>query len=123
MNQLQSQDRLERRRVQNRASVAKYRLKVLSVVAKKGPLRCAYCGCDDAELLEINHRNGGGRKERDVPEAPLSGGKFYTAILRGDRSVDDLELACRVCNARDYLERKFPEIKGSFIVEWFPYRV
>jgi len=82
------------------------KIKLLIVVSDNN-LYCIRCGCNNVRLLEINHKNGGGHKE-------LQGGKmkhkFYQGILDGTRKVDDLELLCRVCNARHYLELKFGKL-------------
>src|ERR1700678_122970 len=37
------------------------RLKVIDLL---GGAKCVYCGCNDIRVLEINHKNGGGWKER-----------------------------------------------------------
>jgi len=37
----------------------------LQVLAKIDPaMKCANCGCDNPRFLEVNHINGGGRKEQ-----------------------------------------------------------
>jgi predicted nucleic acid-binding Zn-ribbon protein len=64
---------------------------------------CVRCGCDDFRLLEINHKNGGGRKELLVGRKTKARA-FYHAIANGERKTDDLELLCRPCNAIHYLE-------------------
>lgn len=66
----------------------------------RGVLVCVRCGCDRPELLEINHKNGGGRKD-------LVGKWFHRALVRLERNTDDLELLCRPCNAIHYLEMKY----------------
>jgi hypothetical protein len=65
----------------------------------KAAIACVRCGCDRPELLEINHKNGGGRKD-------LVGKWFYRAIVKLERDTGDLELLCRPCNAIHYLELK-----------------
>jgi hypothetical protein len=77
----------------------------------RGRLECVGCGCDKIELLEINHKNGGGGKEfKEL------GNKFYRDIAKMERTVDDLELLCRPCNAVHYLQTKFGPL--SFKVLW-----
>ena len=66
-------------------------------------LICSNCGCNDINLLEINHMNGGGKKELDA----LKSGDLKYLIINGSRKTDDLNLLCRPCNGLDYLERKF----------------
>lgn len=61
------------------------------------------CGCDNLDFLEINHKNGGGRKDN------LHGHKLQAAINNGSRDIEDLEVVCRVCNAWHYLKLKFGE--------------
>jgi len=84
----------------------KLRLIVLQKVSGQENPYCVGCNCDDLRLLEVNHKNGGGSKE-------LKKGKdarrFYLDIKYGGRSTDDLNVLCRVCNNRDYLERKYGE--------------
>lgn len=78
-----------------------YRMRARLLVGG-GTLACANCGCDKVEMLEINHKNGGGGKEHK-----LVGNKFYRLIATMARDVSDLELLCRPCNAVHYLETKF----------------
>lgn len=54
--------------------------------------KCVNCGITDWRLLQINHINGGGRKER-----LLLGKKLYTDILKGKRE-EDYNLLCANCN-------------------------
>jgi hypothetical protein len=70
------------------------------VLVGQGTIACVRCGCDRPELLEINHKSGGGRKD-------LVGKWFYRAIVKLERDTDDLELLCRPCNAIHYLESKY----------------
>jgi hypothetical protein len=84
-----------------RESWLRIHAKTLEIVGK-GKMCCARCGCDVVSMLEINHKNGGGYRERMAV-----GGRtpFLRRIARGERSADDLELLCRVCNATDHVER------------------
>lgn len=76
----------------------RYRRRAVLLVGR-GVLSCVRCGCDRVELLEINHKNGGGGKElRGL------GSKWHRMIAKLERSVDDLELLCRPCNAVHALE-------------------
>jgi hypothetical protein len=65
---------------------------------------CSRCGCDDWRLLEVNHKNGGGRKAN---EGGWGAPDFKRAVIQGRRKTDDLEILCRPCNAIHYLELKF----------------
>lgn len=53
--------------------------------------KCKGCGNTDIRVLQINHLNGGGRKE-------VAGPLFYARILSGERAIDDLDLRCANCN-------------------------
>ena len=79
--------------------------------------RCAGCGCDDWELLEVNHRNGGG--SRDLQGLHEKGG-LTRQVFNGHRAVDDLDLRCRPCNAVDYLIRLWPGKTRFPKVVWAP---
>lgn len=54
--------------------------------------KCAECGITDMRILQINHLNGGGGKE--FVGYGSSGKNFYNAILRGERTTDDLNVLC-----------------------------
>jgi hypothetical protein len=60
--------------------------------------KCIYCGCDDKQALEFNHINGGGSKEFKTSH---NKNKMLRMIITGERN--DIELACKVCNALHYL--------------------
>lgn len=66
--------------------------------------KCARCTCDDFRLLEVNHKNGGGNREMQSGKFST---RFYYDIASGKRSVDDLELLCKPCNAIHALELKY----------------
>lgn len=74
-------------------------------ITKGADYKCARCGCDDIRLLEINHKYGNGYKERASNN--FNAWKFLMDIATDKRSVEDLELLCRPCNAVHFLERKF----------------
>lgn len=63
------------------------------------------CGCDNPRVLEINHKNGDGWKERQ--RKGLTSQKLYLQIIHGKRSTDDLEITCKVCNISHYCFTKF----------------
>ena len=71
-------------------------------------MECVRCGCDDIRLLEINHKNGGGR---------LDNRNIIQRIRTKERKTDDLELLCRPCNAIHFIEKKFGE-KFPLKVVW-----
>ena len=66
--------------------------------------KCVRCGCDDARLLEINHKNGGGGRESQ--RGKLSA-RIYHDIAMGRRNVSDLEVLCKPCNGIHALELKY----------------
>lgn len=78
----------------------RYRRRALLVVGN-GNVACVRCGCDMPEIIEINHKNGGGGKE-----LKKLGNKWNRMIAKLERDVSDLELLCRPCNAIHYLESK-----------------
>ena len=53
-------------------------------------------------MIEINHINGGGRKELLAQR-----NKYYRSILNLEREIEDLELTCKVCNSLHALELKY----------------
>lgn len=82
-------------------------------IISKGRVECANCGCDDVNILEINHINGGGCKEHKA-----IGKSLRDSILNGSRNIDDLNVLCRVCNAADFVARKFPDLKDLFKIKY-----
>lgn len=78
------------------------------VIATLGGV-CVYCGCDDVTLLEVNHKNGGGRKELHENDKR----SFYISVINGKRSTVDLEVACRVCNAYHAMVNLVPALRAS----------
>jgi hypothetical protein len=84
-----------------------------------GPV-CRRCGSDFEPALEVNHRWGGGNREdleRRARGLPTGSG-FYAAIASGRRDTADLDVLCRLCNALDYIERRFPELRAAWTVHW-----
>jgi hypothetical protein len=87
------------------------RLKALSRIARGGPIVCVSCGYNDIRILEINHKNGGGSKE-----VGRANHNFYRWIANGSRSIDDLDIRCKVCNALHAVGLKYPELVNRFTV-------
>ena len=50
--------------------------------------KCLDCGLTDIRVLQVNHKNGGGRKESRF------GTDMYLAIINGKRKTDDLDVRC-----------------------------
>jgi hypothetical protein len=84
------------------------RVNVLLKISKE--LRCCRCGCDKIELLEINHKYGGGLKE-----VGRRNQVFYQKIISGERATDDLEILCKPCNILHYLELKYGPLPYSLV--------
>ena len=87
------------------------RLRVLNIISNGNPI-CNRCGCSDTRLLEINHINGGGSQENKHGSGVTN---FLNDIYNGKRKTDDLEILCRVCNARHYLELKYGKLPYKII--------
>ena len=99
----------------NNATRRKYRRNIRKQVLEKLGGKCVYCGCDIEEILEINHIHGGGNREyRENYKCQIT---FYLDIVKGRRSIDDLELTCKVCNAMHYVKLK--GIEGHKVI-WEP---
>ena len=77
----------------------------------RGVIRCSNCGCDDERVIEINHMNGGGKSE--LGEGPQ---QFCREIVFGKRTIDDLDLRCKLCNELHYILRRFGAL--PFRVIW-----
>lgn len=96
--------RLQYRERLQKAGKEKNRKLREEVFKKLGGAKCTYCGCDVLGALEVNHINGGG--SREATQTGRSGLTMYREIVTGRRSSNDLEVACRVCNAWHYITRK-----------------
>jgi len=92
----------------NKERYSKFRTAVFNLLSNNNP-HCVRCGCEDIRLLEINHKNGGGKREI------RNSIKFYGDIINGIRKTDDLEILCRVCNHWHYLELKYGELPYKVI--------
>ena len=88
----------------------KYRInlrkKAIEIVGK-GKVECSNgCGCDNIALLEINHLNNDGAKERKR----CNGWSFYKSIVNGKRQTNDLNLRCEVCHSLLHTKNKIKPI-------------
>jgi len=94
----------------SRETSRRYRKTALLLVGD-GAIKCVRCGCDRADLIEINHKRGGGAKELKG-----LGNNMVRNIALLRRAVGDLELLCKPCNAVHALEL----LHGSlpFTVVW-----
>ena len=84
------------------------RKKVLDIL---GGQVCVMCGCDDIRVLQIHHVNGDGSKEYKEKGQY----QIYSSILKGERSVEDLEVRCRLCNIHEYIQRAYGI---DFSIKW-----
>lgn len=86
-----------------RLSQEKHRIKRKDKVFQLlGGPSCVYCGCDNMQALEINHKKDFGTREH--------GTKLLNDICSGRKKKEDFEIVCRVCNALHYMKMK--GIKG-----------
>lgn len=76
-----------------------YRRKVREQVINMLGGECSYCGCDVFSALEINHKNGKGTVESSKRKGGHGSISLVMDIYMGRRGVEDLEIACIVCNA------------------------
>lgn len=66
----------------------------VKILEKLGGAKCVKCGITDIRILTINHKNGGGTKERGITNSM----KFWYAIRDGKRVTEDLDVRCFNCN-------------------------
>ena len=91
-------------------------LKVRDDSIGKKKIECIECKCNDKRLLEINHINGGGCKEtKNLGTYGSNAIKFLKEIISLRRSTKDLNILCRVCNAKHYLETKYGKLTYKII--------
>lgn len=103
----------ENRLARSRKSYALLRRRVFFKITGSIHPQCVRCGCDDYRFLEINHKHGGGGKE-----IKTRAGRFYLNVALGRRSVSDLELLCRACNAVHFLEQRHGLQETGLVVTW-----
>jgi hypothetical protein len=98
----------ERQKAYSRQAHNRTRAKAFEML---GGAKCANCGCDAFEFLEINHLNGGGRW--DAMRRILT-----TKIVTGAYKNTDFNVLCRVCNALYYISQKSNTVANRFKVIW-----
>lgn len=97
-----------------REQYVKRKQRVMELVGERyGGAKCCSCECTNIDFLEVNHVNGGGCKEWRANKKGM-----YDRILSGERKVDDLEVLCRICNAKDHLLRKYGRETDRFTIVW-----
>lgn len=62
-------------------------------------MKCQRCGCDNLDILEINHKLGDGGIARKIYG---SYNIYWDIIYSG--AGEDLEVLCKVCNIVHYVE-------------------
>ena len=80
----------ERSRELHRKTRERIRLAVLNALGGK----CVRCGITDPRVLQINHLNGDGRKDKH--NGFLNTNRIYKGITTGERK--DLNVLCANCN-------------------------
>jgi len=100
LNEYQREYIKKNREEVNRRAKENARRVRLKAIEKLGG-KCVYCSCSVVNALEINHINGGGRKEYLKKGAR----KIYSEIVKGTY-FKSVEVTCRVCNAVHYLKLK-----------------
>lgn len=97
----------KKRKIRSKENYAKwyeiFKLGSMRMVSKSTIPKCIYCKCDDLRILQINHKNLGGTRERKNNKLT----HLYRDIYCGRRKTDDLEVTCIVCNMKHYAEKKF----------------
>ena len=78
---------------------------------KIGGQKCVNCGCDIVEILEINHKDGGGRQEI----IGKSNKEYLRDIIYDKVDTSKYDVRCRVCNALHYVE-ELKGIKGHKVI-------
>ncbi len=89
---------------------AKIKLKAFQIVSGLDKPQCRHCGCDELVILEINHINGDGRTDglnSSGKRVRGGGAALYRKIVNKIRSIDDIEVTCKVCNIAHYVTRKY----------------
>jgi hypothetical protein len=90
------------------------RISAIQKIAGTDHPTCRNCGCDDIRVLEINHINGGGTQETKHLGAGVN---FYRLIVNGKRSVNDLNILCKICNALDFIQRTY-SVGSRYSIRW-----
>jgi hypothetical protein len=87
------QENKERQSYLNARKRLRLKLKLIKMMGGK----CCKCGIEDYRVLQFNHINGGGNKERKDKKS-YDPCKHYTEILRNKRYLTDIDLRCANCN-------------------------
>jgi len=101
-------------RATSRARHLREKVRALELI---GGARCVRCGCDDVRALEVNHKERTWTGKRPLADV---GTYLRFSILSGRVDRRKFNVLCRPCNNLDYLERRFPDLKGKLHVVWSP---
>lgn len=102
----------ETEKKKNREKAKWYKKRITALLKIDPKLECKRCGCRDIRFLEINHMHGGGNQELKNSKVNCMTKK----VMQG-RSVVDLELLCKPCNAIHYMEMKW-NVQIPYYVVW-----
>ena len=76
----------------------RYKVDVFSHYCPSGRIRCARCGEDDLDVLQLDHINGGGAKQ--IRDLGLHGGlSFYIWLMHHDYP-SGYQVLCANCNIK-----------------------
>lgn len=99
----------DRARLVRRRNVTKYheRLRVKTLMLHGG--QCERCGINDVRVLQLDHINGGGHRER-----VRNGNNSHTALYAGLRRPHEFQILCANCNwikryENDEVARRYPK--------------
>lgn len=83
--------------------VTQNRIDVRKEMIKSYGGKCVKCGRNDSEVLEIDHIDNTGGKDR---KRGIYGWKLYRRLKREGYPKDNYQLLCRNCNWKKELERR-----------------
>lgn len=87
-----------------------YRMQVkLDAMEAYGGPQCSLCPCDDVEILEIDHIDGGGNEHRrEIGKGHLGAGSGYNFYLwlRQNAYPKGFRVLCPSCNKKAYCNSK-----------------
>jgi len=93
---------------------AKIRSEAFLILSRRQIPKCAECGCDNLQVLEIAHKNHDGNLDR----RKLKGKRIELELVEGKRNFEDLRILCRLCNAKEDIGYRFNEQRHKII--WSP---
>ena len=98
-----TEDRKRFDAISRQKRVAKQRIEILELLGCK----CVKCNFNDDRALAIDHKFGGGTKERETV-----GGGYYSHVLKKIKSgSNDYQILCFNCNQIKKIENKEEKVK------------